>query len=162
MLIKYDFDRLNNIVQQYKKYYEEFFNRSDIQDLLEKNEFEQIYRLWPGTCRMLTALFILADNDFMIKMRELPNQMFYSLPITSIIIPPNIKSIMTGNNSGWTDTFQGRIVGKHMFGQCEQLKEITFDMTEEQVYKIFNVNNLYELTNLIFKSHDNKATIYFR
>ena len=159
MQIDYNSDILVSLVKKYKTFYNDFFKIEKNQQLLENNNFEELFELWPNTCASLCALFIYSHIPFLNHIRMLPNECFYGLPIVSIEIPQNIKGIMSGEHSGLS---YGNTPGTNMFKKCNLLKHIMFNKTETEVFNMFDVTDEDELIRKLFGSDVGVGITYTR
>lgn len=133
-----EFDGLK--MQQYARVFGEeltdFFNREDVTDSLDRNDFQTLYDIWStiygeSTVAPLTSALLLSIPEFVTQLRWLPSTCFESLPITKVTVPNNIELINDGCFSYCRelteiDILEGcKQIGDYAFAYCDKLNSLS-------------------------------------
>ena len=136
----------------------EFLRRADIQDLLNENNLDEIYRIWfdelGNDVFILTAFFVDNDIQPLEYMSGTLPYMFLNTKIKNIVIPSNITYISRGCFSHCFELETIELpegvtyIGDSAFYNCYKLREIHLPHTLEEIeyeafYNCRRLNDVY-------------------
>ena len=162
-------DGLNRINPVFKQKLRDIFNNPKIIEMLNNNEFDNIYKegvykdnLYSELVIYINAVLIESGIDILNNLKEIPYEGFLGLPITEIYIPDNVIAIDYRAFEGCTDLTYVRLPGKlqfigvDAFKSTPMLKTVEVDCNYNDF--ILDTNRLYDIfggdVEVIFKDKE--------
>ena len=108
-MIEFDKDRLIKLAKGYKHIIIPVFSNKEVQELIKENKFEELFNGNFCGSSIISCMLLLSNIDFLSYLNTLPAACFYSLPITEVHLPDNIKKI-----------------GFEAFANCTSLNKLSF------------------------------------
>lgn len=138
-MIKFDSEKMELQFHEFKKYLANFFDNSQIDELLDNNNFLEIYHRWTKyyVPQVLSAFLLLAIPEHIAYLDTIPKSYFNQLPITEITIPKNILVIRENAFMYCTDLKKVfiedgcRQIHEFAFSNCVELREVSLPSSIE-------------------------------
>ena len=161
-MIEYDEEKIrfhfNNLNITWKKALKNFFNDSEVIELLNKNDFSRLYQKWFAEHyntepRALTLLLLLSGLDPLPYLEKIPVDCFFNISIKKVIIPSNIKTIETDAFSfcGYLEEIEFpknvKIVSEDLLTGCGRLNKVVFNNSHSYI-KEFYKKEIHEFLDI--------------